>query len=190
MPNEETNNTSISDILKHPKCRFEKVTFEQFKKDCHSLESAGALWFADDEEIRRYYDGIRLPQRATQGSAGYDFYTPFPVTFTSNAPATIPTGIRVQLVPGSFLMCVPRSGLGFKFGMKLRNSTGIIDTDYYFADNEGHIMARITTEEPFKLDTGDRFMQGIIVPFFITEDDKPISDERHGGFGSTGGAGK
>ena len=77
MPNEETSKTTIEDLIRHPRCHFEKVTFEQFKKDCHSLESAGALWFADDAEIQKYYDGIKLPQRATQGSAGYDFYTPF-----------------------------------------------------------------------------------------------------------------
>lgn len=186
----EEYKTTVEDLIKHRGCRFEKVSFEQFKKDCHSLESAGALWFAGDEEIQRYYDNIQLPRRATAGSSGYDFYTPFPVTFTTNAPAMIPTGVCVHLIPGTFLMCIPRSGLGFKYGMRLRNTCGDVDADYCYAENEGHIMAKITTEEPFKLNTGDRFMQGIILPFFITENDDPISKERRGGFGSTGGTGK
>lgn len=169
-------------------CRFEKVSLEQFESDCQALQSAGAMWFANEKQIQEYYEAIQLPRRATADSAGYDFYTPFPVTFTTVAPVTIPTGIRVIMNPGTFLMCVPRSGLGFKHGMRLRNTTGVIDALYYGADNEGHIMAKITTEEPFKLDTGDRFMQGIILPFFVTEDDD-ADGKRTGGFGSTGGTG-
>lgn len=168
-------------------CSFAKVSFDQFKLDCRKLESAGALWFAEEDQIREYYEAIRLPRRSTKESAGYDFFTPFPISLVKNIPVTIPTGINVMLNPGTFLMCVPRSGLGFRYGMRLRNTVGIIDSDYYWADNQGHIMAKITTEESFKLDTGDRFMQGIILPFFIAEDDN-ADGTRTGGFGSTGGA--
>ena len=168
-------------------CQFTKVSFDQFKSDCQKLEASGALMFASEDQIREYYEAIQLPRRGTKESAGYDFFTPFPVTCTSVSPVTIPTGVRIILNPGTFLMCVPRSGLGFKYGIHLRNSVGIIDSDYAWADNMGHIMAKITTEEPFKLAQGDRFMQGIILPFFITEDDS-ADGARTGGFGSTGGA--
>ena len=166
---------------------FEKVSFEQFLKDCKALQESGALIFSGEEEIRQYYEMIQLPRRAEPGSAGYDFYMPFPAVFTIAAPTTLPTGVRVILDPGQFLMCVPRSGLGFKYGMRLRNSVGVIDESYAFADNEGHIMAKITTEDPFTLKTGDRFMQGIIMNYNIVNDDDPIGSGRTGGFGSTGG---
>ena len=165
---------------------FMKVSYEQFMKDCQKLESSGALWFASEVDIRKTYDAIQLPRRATDGSAGYDFYMPFAASFISVNPTMIPTGIRVKLEPGTFLMCVPRSGLGFKYGMQLRNSVGIIDEDYANAENEGHIMAKITTEEPFMLDAGDRFMQGIIMNYNVVNSDKPIKGKRKGGFGSTG----
>lgn len=167
---------------------FMKVSYEQFMEDCQKLESSGAMWFASEDDIRKTYDAIQLPRRATDGSAGYDFYMPFAASFISVNPTMIPTGIRVKLDPGTFLMCVPRSGLGFKYGMQLRNSVGIIDEDYANADNEGHIAAKITTEEPFKLDAGDRFMQGIIVKYGTVENDEPIIGKRTGGFGSTGGS--
>ena len=170
--------------------KFEKVSFEQFLKDCKSLETSGALWFADDEKIREIYDAIKLPRRATDGSAGYDFYMPFTGSFIKEVPVMIPTGIRVLLDHGTFLMCVPRSGLGFKYGMALRNTVGVIDEDYSNSDNEGHIMAMMTTENSVLLPTGDRFMQGIIVRYATTEDDDPIKRNRNGGFGSTGGAGQ
>ena len=165
--------------------KFEKVSFDQFLKECKKLESASALWFASDDEIKRYYDAIQLPGRATGGSAGYDFHMPFPASFITVSPVMIPTGIRVILKPNQFLMCVPRSGLGFKYGMGLINTVGIIDSDYSNSDNEGHIMAKVTTEVPFKLDTGDRFMQGIIMNYAVIDDDRPTKRERNGGFGST-----
>ena len=170
--------------------KFEKVSFEQFLKDCKSLEASGTLWFASDEKVREVYDSIQLPKRATPGSAGYDFYMPFPASLITGVPVVIPTGIRVKLDRGMFLMCVPRSGLGFKYGMALRNTTGVIDEDYYGSDNEGHIMAKITTEESFLLPAGDRFMQGIIMKYAVTSDDQPIKHSRNGGFGSTGGTGQ
>ena len=167
--------------------KFEKVSFEQFYKDCMKLETSGTLWFMNESAISSIYDEIKLPQRATGGSAGYDFFIPFPASFIKINPVLIPTGIRVLLDPGQFLMCVPRSGLGFKYGMRLRNSVGIIDEDYAHADNEGHIMAKIACDDPFKLDAGDRFMQGIILNYNTVSDDAPISGRRTGGFGSTGG---
>lgn len=161
---------------------FMKVSFEQFKHDCQAMD----LWFPSEDDIRQSYDSIQLPRRATSGSAGYDFCMPFPASFAPTIPVTIPTGIRVKLDPGTFLMCVPRSGLGFKYGMRLRNSVGIIDSDYFSADNEGHIAAKICCEEPFGLASGDRFMQGIIMKYAVVDSDKPAKKERKGGFGSTG----
>jgi len=106
---------------------FQKVSFEQFLHVCKKLQHSGEMFFAGEDEIRMYYDGIQLPRRATVGSAGYDFFAPFPVAFIPESPVLVPTGVRVRLDPDQFLMCVPRSGLGFKYGMRLRNGTGIID---------------------------------------------------------------
>ena len=82
-------------------------------------------------------------------------------------------------------MCAPRSGLGFKYGMKLVNTVGIIDADYYQSDNEGHIMAKVSVSKSVQVDTGKGFMQGIILPYFVTDDDSEDA-VRNGGFGSTG----
>lgn len=65
--------------------QFEKVSYEQFFKDfvkTFNLQSTrelkdGTVETVDlDSFIRPFYDSIKLPQRATSGSAGYDFYTP------------------------------------------------------------------------------------------------------------------
>jgi len=88
------------------------------------------------------------------------------------------------------LKCYPRSGLGFKFRLQLNNTVGIIDSDYYFSKNEGHIMAKITNDsregKTVSVKSGDGFIQGIFVEYGITVDDD-ADGIRDGGFGSTTG---
>lgn len=164
--------------------RFEKVSYKQFKEDYVKLFGETV----DEQYIKEFYNNIKLPKRATVGSAGYDFFSPFDIEFVNGGDITIPTGIRVVLDDGYFLMCVPRSGLGFKHYTRLANTTGIIDSDYSFSPNEGHIMAKMrcenSQEDRFRIVCGSGFMQGIILSFHKTEDDE-VTDNRTGGFGST-----
>ena len=163
--------------------RFEKVSFEQF------LEGWGdTLGIADRSKIQEIYDRIRLPRRATAGSAGYDFFAPADITLAPGKTIKIPTGVRVWMEPEWVLKCYPRSGLGFKYRLQLNNTVGIIDSDYYYSDNEGHIFAKITNDsnegKTVGLKAGEGFMQGIFVEYGITLDDD-ATEIRNGGFGST-----
>lgn len=161
---------------------FEKVSFEQFKKDCENIN----IETTDlDKELRKCYDDIKLPKRNTKGSAGYDFYIPLITTLTPNLPNIIPTGIRCKIDEDWVLMLHPRSSLGFKYGISLANTTGIIDSDYYYSDNEGHIMVKLNTEKTTFIDKGERFVQGIFLHYGVTVDDN-ATEKRNGGFGSTG----
>ena len=121
--------------------KFHKVSFEQFAKDWKDTFEQYS-----EEEIRNIYDSLKLPKRATTGSAGYDFYAPVDVTMKPGEIVKIPTGIRVEMEEGWVLKCYPRSGLGFKFRLQLNNTVGIIDSDYFFSDNEGHIFAKLTND--------------------------------------------
>ncbi|MGN0108247.1 MAG: deoxyuridine 5'-triphosphate nucleotidohydrolase [Hominilimicola sp.] len=162
--------------------QFEKVSFEQFKKDW-----ADAFYTTDG--IEEIYNDIKLPKRATAGSAGYDFYTPFAFDLRPGESIKIPTGIRVKINDGWVLKLYPRSGLGFKFRVQMNNTVGIIDSDYYNSDNEGHIFCKIMNDtnedKTVSLNKGAGFCQGIFVEYGITFDDD-VTDERNGGFGSTG----
>ncbi len=136
---------------------------------------------------------IPLPKRATAGSAGYDFICPADVTLQPGDAVTIPTGIRCEMQAGWVLMLFPRSGLGFKHQVRLANTVGVIDADYFHAENEGHIMVRIANgQSPCSMGShevtirkGERFCQGIFLPHGLAEEDEVLSD-RMGGFGSTG----
>ena len=162
--------------------QFEKVSFEQFKKDW-------ADTFYTTDGIEEIYNDIKLPKRATAGSAGYDFYTPFAFDLIPGESIKIPTGIRVKINDGWVLKLYPRSGLGFKFRVQMNNTVGIIDSDYYNSDNEGHIFCKIMNDtnedKTVSLTKGAGFCQGIFVEYGITFDDD-VTDERNGGFGSTG----
>lgn len=132
------------------------------------------------------YDQIILPKRATLGSAGYDFFAPEEFTLAPNQTIKIATGIRVKIDEGWVLKLYPRSSLGFKYRLTLNNTVGIIDSDYFFADNEGHIFIKMTNlgDKPLTVEKGKAFAQGIFVEYGITVDDE-CSAERTGGFGST-----
>lgn len=132
------------------------------------------------------YEDILLPKRATVGSAGYDFFAPFSFTLSPNESIKIPTGVRVKIENGWVLCIFPRSSLGFKYRLTLNNTVGVIDSDYYFADNEGHIFIKMTNcgNEQLTVEKGKAFAQGIFLPFGITDDDV-CENLRHGGLGST-----
>ena len=131
------------------------------------------------------YDDVMLPKRATKGSAGYDFYLTEDVDVMPNEVVLVPTGIRCQMPSDIVLMLFPRSGLGFKYGMRFANTTGIIDSDYYYSDNEGHMMCKFTVDKELHLKKGERFMQGVFVKYYTTDDDN-ADGIRNGGFGSSG----
>ncbi len=150
--------------------KFEKVSQSEFLKN-------GTV-----EE----YSAITLPVRATKGSAGYDFFAPKAFTLNAGETVKIATGVRVKIDEGWVLKIYPRSSLGFKYRLRLDNTVGIIDSDYYFADNEGHIFIKITNcgEQALQVEQGKAFAQGVFVEYGITVDDE-CERSRTGGLGST-----
>lgn len=163
--------------------KFHKVSWEQFEKDW--VDTFGEQ---PEEKIREIYEGIKLPKRATTGSAGYDFFAPVSFTLAPGETVKIPTGVRVEMAEDWVLCLYPRSGLGFKYRLQLNNTVGIIDSDYFYSDNEGHIFSKITNDsnesKSVSIQAGTGFMQGIFVEYGITVDDD-AQGIRNGGFGST-----
>lgn len=156
--------------------KFEKISETQFKNDLKALMNSE----------KDNYSNIVIPKRATSASAGYDFYSPVDVTVNPGEFVRIPSGIRCKMEDQYVLHLYPRSSLGFKYQMGLVNTTGVIDADYYNADNEGHIIVGVINRGniPMTIKKGDRFVQGIFVRYYLAEEEE-INVSRHGGFGST-----
>ena len=163
--------------------KFEKVSYEQFEADWLNVFPLTVEW-----KLKSMYENIKLPKRSTTGSAGYDFYIPRDIDLDKNDSVVIPTGIRCNIDEGWALQAYPRSGHGFKYGIHLANTVGIIDADYYGAENEGHIHIKLVNDsvlaKNIHFDDGAAFCQGIFLPFGITVDDE-VEAKRVGGFGST-----
>ena len=160
---------------------FKKVSKERFISDYVDT-------FGENADAELIYNEITLPKRATKGSAGYDFYLTADISLAPGETVKIPTGIRAEMEEGWVLKIYPRSGLGFKYRLRLNNTVGIIDSDYFYSDNEGHIFIKITNEsnegKHLELKRGDAFAQGIFLEYGITIDDD-ADGIRNGGFGST-----
>ena len=162
--------------------KFERVSKNRFIEDWIETFGGEAL------EAEQVYERVKLPKRATKGSAGYDFFSTLDFTLKPGESIKIPTGIRVRMREDYVLLCFPRSGLGFKYRLQLNNTLGVIDSDYYNSDNEGHIFIKVTNDSKegkvLSLKEGTGFVQGIFFQFGITEDDD-VEEVRNGGFGST-----
>ena len=166
---------------------FEKVSPKQFcidMKDKHPIFSKC--------EVGEFYSNLKLPIRATKKSACYDFYLPFDIELGinhTNNSILIPTGIKASMEDFLSFDAYPRSGLGFKYEVKLANTVGIMDADFYNnKKNEGHIIIKLVNGDNsvLRLSAGDRFCQGKFTPYYITYDDCPLTEERNGGLGHTG----
>ena len=161
------------------------------------------------------YDDIKLPKRSSQCSAGYDFYNTIDLEFEipdddyivqTRGIAMIPTFVKCKMPYDMYLSIYPRSGLGSKYGIRLRNTVGIVDSDYYgisnvLISNEGHIILYLDFHmfkyhntiaingdliplNKIKIGIGEKIVQGIFNRYYVTEDDN-ISNDRIGGFGSS-----
>lgn len=195
--------------------RFEKVSLKQWTEDyiaqfggegCsdkyreHCLSAAArkgneAAAKENDEYVRLIreasdcYESIVIPKRATAGSAGYDLCTPVDICLKPGESIKIPTGIRAAMREDYCLFILPKSGLGSKYRFQLNNTLGLIDSDYYYSDNEGHIFVPMINDSrdgrTLELKAGKAFAQAVFCSFGITEDDEATA-VRNGGFGSTG----
>lgn len=154
------------DLSSSPFCTFTPVS-ESFKKN--------------DWEVK-------IPVRATKYSAGYDFYSPRDIIIKPHSRSKfIWTDIKVNLPDGLYLQLYIRSSLASKYGILLCGS-GVIDGDYFGnPDNDGNIGAVLynTSDVEFNLKANERFIQGIILPYYKVSGDSFLA-ERVGGYGSTG----
>lgn len=156
---------------------FQKISFEQFSKDI--------------KEDKKLYEGYQLPIRKTKNSAGYDFEAIEDYILKPKEILKIPTGIRVKMNDDEVLFIFVRSSMGFKYNVRMTNQVGVIDSDYYGADNEGHIFISLQNEgeKDFIIHKGDGIAQGIFTKYLTVDNDK-TETKRTGGIGSTNRGGR
>ena len=168
--------------------RFEKVRYKAFEHDMMQYRPINFM----GGEAKEAYDKIKLPERKTKYSAGYDICCPIDITIPSGQMRVIPTGIKVVFEEDEMetwhLQMFVRSSVGIKDGVVLPNGTGVLDSDYQFGNNDGDMMLALlnTSEKLVKYKAGDRICQAVFMIHGITSNDK-ASGDRTGGIGSTNG---
>ena len=143
------------------------------------------------EKVKRMKDDIKLPERSTLNSAGYDFFALENIIFLPNTITRVFTGVKCELMPDQVLILANRSSNPSKKGLILTNGIGVIDSDYYNnPDNDGEIAFEFYNifEYEVEIKKGEKLGQGVILKFDKTEDDYVSNPykTRQGGFGSTG----
>jgi dUTP pyrophosphatase len=151
---------------------FEKISFEQFKKDV-----------SDDMDL---YNSYELPRRGSKNSCGYDFFSIEDMILRPGEIKKIPTGYKAKFMSDEALLLVVRSSMGFKYNVRMCNQVGIIDSDYYNNSvNEGHMWVSLQNEgdKDFKIEKGTAYCQGIFVKYLTCGDE--VNHKRESGIGST-----
>lgn len=149
--------------------KFEKISFEQFKKDI--------------EDNKELYDSLNLPKRGTKYSAGYDFESLYDFVMKPGEIKKIPTGIKASMNDNEVLLLAVRSSQGFKYNLRLCNQVGVIDKDYYNNENnEGHIFIKLQNEgdKDYVVNKGDKIIQGLFINYLTVDDEEEINEERTG----------
>ena len=157
--------------------KFEKISYEQFKKD-----------FSGFEDTEKMYESLKMPRRKTANSAGYDFHSPFDFVLHPKEIIKVNTGIKVSMENDDCLMLLDRSSTGFKYNIRICNQVGVIDSDYYNnIQNEGHICIALQNEgeKEWIIKKGDSFAQGLFTKYLVVDDEENIKNNRIGGIGST-----
>lgn len=139
------------------------------------------------EKMKYEQAEVKMPVRATKHSAGYDFYSPIDAIIEPNQMQMIWTNVKAEFNPNEVLLLCVTSGMG-KHGIMLANTLGVIDADYYSnIDNDGNLGFRLYnfSNMPYEIKKGDKIGQGIFMNYLTVDNEKEITTERVGGFGST-----
>ena len=130
-----------------------------------------------------------LPVRGSSKSAGYDLASPIDVIIEPHSSVLVWTNIKVYMAEDELLQLHVRSSIGIKRNLMLKNTTGIVDSDYYSNEsNDGNIGLALynTGDEAVVIQKGERLVQGIFMKYLTVDNDTFLKDERTGGIGSSG----
>jgi dUTP pyrophosphatase len=138
--------------------------------------------------IRRLHPSAALPRYESAGAAGFDLSASQDTTVQPGEVTLVPTGLAIEVPPGSFLGIFARSSTPLKRGLMVANGVGVVDPDYCGPEDEVKIEVYNFTARPVHIKAGDRIAQGIVIPSMRVEWDEAaeLRADSRGGFGATG----
>lgn len=148
-------------------------------------------------KVKKLFKDVAIPELATDGSAGFDIRAYLydeeinervaRVSLQPNQELKINTGLSFQLPTGTALLLLPRSSMGIKKNLILKNTIGLLDSDYR---GECLIFVKNIGNEVVFIENGERLVQGLIVPYmrpnFVEVDELDSTERGTNGIGSSG----
>lgn len=139
--------------------------------------------------FKKLTDTAMTPTKGSACAAGFDLYADTDTDIVVEPGEVVPfyTGIAVEIPDGYFGAIYPRSGLATKYGLRLPNCVGVVDSDY--RGNVG-VPLRNDSDKPVKVIAHERIAQIVIQPCpevqFYEDDELTMTERGEGGFGSSG----
>lgn len=135
----------------------------------------------------RMNSDVPIPEFKTAGACAFDIAVIEEATLLPGERKKFRTGLVVCVPKSHVLLLFPRSS-NAKKGIRIANSTGVIDQDYCGPADELFAYLHNFGQEPYKVEKGERIMQGVIMPIPTIEFEEVTSLEspNRGGFGTTG----
>jgi len=152
-----------------------------------------AMWSAEERGRQGEFADIGpqflpLPAHKTAEAAGIDLHAAVDGQVLPRRRLMVPTGLCIELPPGTVGLVAVRSGLSVKYGLRLVNGVGIVDSDF-----RGELVLCLTTDELLGFRRGDRLCQLVVANYrplaLKLVDELSRTDRGVGGWGSTGGHG-
>jgi deoxyuridine 5''-triphosphate nucleotidohydrolase (dut) len=138
-------------------------------------------------KIKRLSPDAIIPRYATAGAACFDLHSISDDTLEPGMAGEIRTGLAVEIPANHVMLVYSRSGHGFRYGVRLANAVGVIDSDYR---GEVRIKLRNDGTVPLAINRGDRIAQAMVLPApkvqMVEVEDLTSTERGDGGFGSTG----
>jgi dUTP pyrophosphatase len=138
-------------------------------------------------KVKRLNPAAILPSYARAGDAGLDLFAVKAISIAPGGSALVPTGIAIELPPGTEGQVRPRSGLALKHAITVLNTPGTVDEGYR---GEVGVILINHGQTIFAVEAGMKIAQLVVSPRIQVEVAEVAalqdSERGAGGFGSTG----
>lgn len=175
-------------ICTNPECAYYKPIEDKWIEGTTPIKLIGSFGRRGFELVSYARPTAKLPVRADNGSAGYDFFVPETVVLLPGEVRLVWTDIKAFMEPDEVLLITIRSSLA-KDGLFIANSPGVVDSSYYNnPSNEGNIGLLLYNSSALNvtIKEGARVAQGIFMKYLVAENDNVLKFSRTGGCGSSG----
>ena len=122
-----------------------------------------------------------------EGNAGYDLFSRDEIELLPGETGTVRLNFACEIPEGFVGLVFQRSSTYRKWGVRLTNSVGVIDSSYCGDGDEWQAEFQNMTRNPMRINQGDKVCQALFMPVALPElmQVASLGNEDRGGFGTS-----